>query len=447
MSEPPPLPCVVRGLRWGAITDTACLEKMLVYSLWMGEAHTPLACVAHALAQWHTSERVPFLMNRLRTPTQLRAQYHECTSEPSRIHTLDTHGKSKRKAVRTQRWQGFPAPFAWGTAHPAPAQSPVRDLEIRADQPALQALFDAYADQLCLLQLSAGLSLSRPMYGSDTRIQAANDERDEAQWFCADVAERYFEHLAPRMCATLRSKCFAPGPSLTPRRRRPWKRSVSAAKPGPAPEAPPVPQERHPILHAERTTRRSSLTSSTRISNEVVMSRRLVRPVSLQRTSSAPLTTTMASSAARPASVQAGKRQRTDSHEARAPAKTLVSATPERAPLQSMERPSTPDSSPPTSPTGLKGEPLGMDSALQPPAQPVRLTPVGAQASPACDRRSVSPSDAPRSRSMLQDRPMRSPDALARSLANMDEDESDVELVIPSSRKAAMYIDPLSYIG
>ncbi|WFD21010.1 hypothetical protein MCAP1_003265 [Malassezia caprae] len=511
MPEPPRPPCAVRGLRWGVITDTACLDKMISYSLWMGEAHTPLACVAHALAQWHTSEHVTFLMSRLCTPTQLRAKYQEgayecvvallgdeavedtvseamraavrhgplaqaavheaereshvraflaaiyrrdvemqllllCASwphvpeqraEPTPAHTQDTHTKSKRKAARTQRWQGFPTPFAWGTVRPAPASSPVKDLEVRADQPSLRALFDAYADQLCLLQLSAGLSSSRAIYGSDVRTHAPHDDRDEAQWFCADVVERYFEHLAPRMCATLRSKCFAPGPSLTPTRRRPWKRS-SSAKPPPPPEPVPAPQEKHPLLQADRTARRSSL-SSSRISNEVVMSRRLVRPSSLQRTSSAPLTTSMSSTMARTSSAQASKRQRTMTHDERSSAKTLVSATPERPPAQVMEQLMSPTSSPPTSPTGHRGEPLGADMSLRP-SEPARSPHVSLQeAAPAWDRRSSSPSDMPRSRSTTQvlDAP---------SLAGMD-DESDVELVIPSSRKAAMYIDPLSYIG
>lgn len=364
----------------------------------------------------------------------------EQRAELTHAHTQDTHTKSKRKAARTQRWQGFPTPFAWGTVHPAPAPSPLKDLEIRADQPSLRALFDAYADQLCLLQLSAGLSSSRAMYGSDTRIQTAHDDRDEAQWFCADVVERYFERLAPRMCATLRSKCFAPGPSLTPTRRRPWKRRYSA-KAAPVPESAPAPQEKHSILQAERTTKRSSLTTSSRISNEVVMSRRLVRPASLQRTTSAPLSTSMPSSMARTTSALPSKRQRTDAHDARAPAKMLVSATPERPPPQVMEHASSPGSSPPSSPTGHKGESLGENTATPPPLEPARLPPLSTQAAPSLEHRSSSPSDMPRSRSVVQ-----APDALARSLAGMD-DESDVELVIPSSRKAAMYIDPLSYIG
>lgn len=126
MSEPPPLPCAVRGLRWGAITDTACLKKMLMYSLWMGEAHTPLACVAHALAQWHTSERVPFLMNRLRTPTQLRAQYHEVAYEhvvamlqESAIESRTNENEAMRAAVRH-------GPLAQAAMHGAERESHVR---------------------------------------------------------------------------------------------------------------------------------------------------------------------------------------------------------------------------------------------------------------------------------------------------------------------------------
>ncbi|WFD24692.1 hypothetical protein MEQU1_003395 [Malassezia equina] len=209
----------------------------------MGEAHTPLACVAHALAQWHTSERVPFLLQRLCTPTQLRAKYqgsaHErimallqnentditdneeekamraavqqgplaqvASDEAGRkghvrafLAAMYRRDKSKRKAARTQRWQGFPTPFTWNALSPAPAPSSVKDvLDIRADQPSLSALFEAYADQLCLLQLSAKLSSSEWMYGSDARISTPNDDRDEAQWFCADVVERYFDHVAP----------------------------------------------------------------------------------------------------------------------------------------------------------------------------------------------------------------------------------------------------------
>lgn len=110
MSEPPAAPCAVRGLRWGRITDMVCLQHMLLYSLWMGEAHTPLACVAHALAQWHTNERVPFLLQRLCTPTQLRAKYQGSAHE--RIMTLlqnentDITDNEEEKAMRAAVQQG-----------------------------------------------------------------------------------------------------------------------------------------------------------------------------------------------------------------------------------------------------------------------------------------------------------------------------------------------------
>lgn len=276
------------------------------------------------------------------------------------------------------------------------------------------------------------------MFGSDARISTPNDDRDEAQWFCADVVERYFDHVAPRMCATLRSKCFAPGPSHTPTRRRPWKRSVSSAKPA-APPSQTSTQDVHPILHAERTTRRSSLSNSTRISNEVVMSRRLSRPVSLQRTSSAPL---YAASTARTALVHGSKRQKTHASETRAPAKTLVSATPERSHTEPTERPSSPNSSPPTSPTSHRGDPLGSSTTELVRSPPPALSHPG---SPSEDRASFS-RGLSRSQSMVEERPAPTMPPASRA-TDADADDSDVELVIPSSRKAALCIDPLSYIG
>jgi len=124
MSEPPRTPCTVRGLRGGIITDTACLEKILSYGLWMGEAHTPLSCVAYALAQWHTSERVSFLMSRLCTPTQLRAKYQEVAYDRV-VAILDdkvvegTVDEAMRAAVRL-------GPLAQAAVHEAERESHVR---------------------------------------------------------------------------------------------------------------------------------------------------------------------------------------------------------------------------------------------------------------------------------------------------------------------------------
>lgn len=94
------------------------------YSLWMGEAHTPLACVAHVLAQWHTRERMSSLMHRLCTPTQLRAKYQDGAYE--QVLSILTNREEVQELDHAMRAAVRHGPLAQAAAHEAERERQVR---------------------------------------------------------------------------------------------------------------------------------------------------------------------------------------------------------------------------------------------------------------------------------------------------------------------------------
>ena len=122
----------------------------------------------------------------------------------------------------------------------------------------------------------------------------------------------FFAKSLPVEYGTLRVKCFGPGLFSSPVRRRRWHRTASA------PQAPPptITHESHPILNAERTEKRRPWPSSVRSSNQVHMSRRLVRTQS--HTIQPPP----------PPPPRTSKRKRPASRWVSSPVKTLVTETP-----------------------------------------------------------------------------------------------------------------------
>lgn len=249
--------------------------------------------------------------------------------------------KSKRKAAPARRWTGpsLAAPFAfpWDTrtvtptkAPPVPgaaAPSPAR--VDRTDPESLLALLDSLADHMCLLQVSTSMAgdAAVPKYGSAARDRLPQDERDEAQWLCADVIEPAFRKSLPRACAQLRAKCFVPEATLgaTPKPVRRFERVASAPAPAPAPASRPsrVAEPLHHVLEEERASQRTTRRSSTpRAPQEVHMGRRLVRSTSMGHSAS----NERAAPAERPQDRPPPRREAPPSGSG----VTIVSATPER---------------------------------------------------------------------------------------------------------------------
>ncbi|KAL4400428.1 hypothetical protein ACI68E_003345 [Malassezia pachydermatis] len=439
----------------------ARVERMYAYTLWMGEAHTPLQCFAKALVS--LDGPLDAYLPLLQTPTQLREKYHgsyrdtimSMLDHPTTESVPDVQGRamhaaiqhgpfftaahsldhratavrvflsaiqcrevelqlilvawmltqtpssssssavpssavstgrssSKRKASRTHRWPGIPTPFAWGAT--APRTSPPtkrQELAIAADYASLSALFEALADQLCLLQFSSTLAESATLYGSQSRWRSHHDQRDEAQWFCADVMEPVFQPQLSMFCTTLRTKCFGPGPATTPVRRRRMKRTVSAPSKPTRTTEPKL--ALGTMLSAEHADRRRSLSGQTRTPTEVHMSRRLVRTHSTTSVPTPSLTSTEPTpSATAPSSTLSHKRKRPASRWAGAPIQTLVMATPEHTRIVPnipiIPEDVSPSSSPPMSPS-LDRKPVAAQAVSEPSDSDVELIIPAAQKS------------------------------------------------------------------
>ena len=287
-----------------------------------------------------------------------------------------------------------------------------------APDTSLAGVFDMLADQLCLLQFTAHLSAGQPAYGSAARTRAVSDERDEAQWFCADVLEPAFSASLPRLCAQLRAKCFGPGPAAVPNTPRRMKRTVSAPSAQPRADAPRA-ADLHEILSGERARPERRRSGLARPPAEVHMSRRFVRT----------------SSATQPlAPVHKRKRPAMRRPPAERTTHTLVSATPEHVRTvpwpPAPPSPESPSASPSVRRTSLlahaaKPEELADDQHALRPSSP--MTP-----EPCVDMASNSPVPSPTAQRHVPDAP------------TVPDDEEP--LVIPAARKAAIVRDPLSLL-
>lgn len=415
--------CSLSTARTSENDAVASLRRMYSYCLWLGEAHTPLIRVCLALDQLD-AKHVAGVMSMLQTPMQLREKYQRirhldwCKLEhaemdkngvacamrvalvygPMKEALLSEHRDAAIRAfvtaIHCREIELHIIIVCWLLRHvvqlPKTGATSL-DVDQRRDTPweasyeSLRPLFDALADHVCLLQLSTTLytsPISAWQFGSATRQVPIHDERDEAQWFCEDVIGTFYAQALPAEYGTLRVKCFGPGLSASPVRRRRWHRTASAPQPPP----PTVTHESHPILDAERTEKRRPWPSFVRSSNQVHMSRRIVRTQShmMQPT---------------PPQVPTSKRKRPASRWASSPAKTLVTETPRhpRPPSHSVIEPmadSDVDDAPP--------------SPLSPSASRLPQDPVNRTASPDSD--------------------------------------SDVELLIPAAQKAAWKRDPWSLL-
>lgn len=393
---------------------------------------------------------------------------------------------SKRKAARPQRWRGMPAPFAWAPAAlaaPAPVARP--PLQVQDNRASLLALVEALADQLCVLQLSTVAEAALPRFGSSARLCLAHDERDEVQWFCADVMEAAYARSLPQVCALLRIKFFGPGPGAAASKPRALKRTMSvpshatsgptlaaapaaapaaasAAAPAAAPSTAPAvgpAADLHPILTAAQTERRRGVSATTRPAPEVHMSRRLSRTTSASHAAPSSASLSQAGPAPRD-----HKRKRPASRwSGGAASTTLVMATPKRSRMAAAPGPSadaalsswesSPASSPPGSPSlhrsgALAAPPpsTGDGAALQlggpdgPPRRAAwarqRSAPAGALPPP-----QTAPPLLPLPHAVSAARA--SPHATSPAAAAPDADESDVEWLVPAAKRTGAY-DPLS---
>ena len=345
--------CTLSTARTCEHDAVASLRRMYAYSLWLGEAHTPLVRVCTALDQLDATH-VTGVMSMLQTPMQLREKYQHIrhldwsawdSAEESKnedtcaMHAALRYGPMKEALLSEHRDAAIRAfitaihcreielhliMVCWLLRHVGPlpkAEAALPSINHQCDMPwdasydSLRPLFDALADHVCLLQLSTTLDkspVSAWQFGSATRQAHIHDERDEAQWFCEDVIGAFFAKSLPAEYGTLRVKCFGPGLFSSPVRRRRWHRTASA------PQAPPptITHESHPILNAERTEKRRPWPSSVRSSNQVHMSRRLVRTQS--HTIQPPP----------PPPARTSKRKRPASRWVSSPVKTLVTETP-----------------------------------------------------------------------------------------------------------------------
>lgn len=419
--------CTLSTARTNEYDAVASLRRMYSYSLWLGEAHTPLVRVCTALDQLD-AKHVTGVMSMLQTPMQLREKYQSirhldwCELEHAgkdkndvtyAMHVALIYGPMKEALLSEHRDAAIRAfvtaihcrdielhiiIVCWLLRHvgplskaevPPPGMDQQRDMPWEASYDSLRPLFDALADHVCLLQLSTTLDTSPNsawQFGSATRQVPIHDERDEAQWFCEDVIGTFYAKALPAEYGTLRVKCFGPGLFASPVHRRRWHRTASAPQP-PPPPPPTVTHESHPILDAERTEKRRPWPSSLRSSNQVHMSRRLVRAQSHMMQPP-------------PAQPPTSKRKRPASRWASSPAKTLVTETPRH----------------PRPPSHSVIEPMADSDVDDAPPSPL---------SPSASR-------------LLQY------DSVNRTAS--PESDSDVELLIPAAQKAAWKRDPWSLL-
>ncbi|WFD32597.1 hypothetical protein MSPP1_003645 [Malassezia sp. CBS 17886] len=301
-----PLPFALRVSR-PSILGAEDVRNAYARTLWLGEAHSPLDAFVRTL------DRIPevpvddALIPPVAPPTKLREKtqlqillvcWLLCRGAPPR-----SPPRTRRKTKAAKRWLApmHPAPFhfPWQPAAGAPSATevpPAADATRAAEaHPAAEALLageappasfdvlESLADHLCLLQFSAHMASSghgSALFGSAARVRAADDERDEAQWFCADVVEPAFLQRLPRACAMLRMKCFGPAMPSVPTPKRSRLHRVASAPHATAPHAEDhAPQERHTlqrILTQERTRTRTA-PAARAVDREVHMLRRFVR--------------------------------------------------------------------------------------------------------------------------------------------------------------------------
>lgn len=248
----------------------------------------------------------------------------ELRTDARLIDTPASPPASKRKVAKTKRWAGMAPvlPFAFAWDRPAARGAPTAGAVLpsrsaaadpgstqsggdvpesqprtapldraaaseggpRADVPqpmpadftdplaSLPPLWESLADYLCLLQC-APVGASSALYGSAARVHTAHDERDDAQWLCADILDPAFSKHLPKECSQLRTKCFGPSAASTPlRSRRRRSETVSAPRPASAPVL--AKSETRTMIragwkqkevHMPRQLKRSTSTSGTKV--------------------------------------------------------------------------------------------------------------------------------------------------------------------------------------
>ena len=481
-------------------------RRMYAYSLWFGEAHTPLTRVLTALTHIDVFF-VPDMMKCVYTPAQLREKFQHlrqldfvALQQSPCVHTDDydtrafrsalnwgpmqeairteekepasrafmaavhcrevqlqllivawllphvpkvpsTHARydtssysKRRKHSKPKSWHAPHIPFADVAMERLPTTNEPKELSIEMTYDSLRALYEALADQLCLLQFSATLTPCAWVFGSGARVKTMQDERDEAQWFCADVFGSTYASSLPKEYEILRLKCFGPGlTETTPTRRRRMERTSSAplasmpVEPSSARESTSVSgsvHENHPILDAERSSQRRLLTT-LRSTNEVHMTRRLVRTHSYTPQSTtlhSPMSTPTATAPS--TSMRHHKRKAPANRWASVPAKTLVMETPRHVRQRTVSFPSV---------AGGLLDKTQHDRAINGSNTNTHANDVDDED----DSLPPSPSTA-----RITTRTSSVPDLISRPPT--PDSDSDVDLLIPETQKAARKRDPLA---
>lgn len=354
-----PLPFSLRA-SGSSVEALPVLRSLYAAALWLGEAHTPIASFLHALQRTSGPPDTIYPLVRTADEISQRHRHIRGSRDPpddderaaftfamehgpvARVrddaHALNAFFSAVqcREYVHTNRTELQLVLAFWIESKEPPRRAsppapPARRMPVQPafwgapPDPAVPkntapgyGLLGALADQLCLVQFTAGLarSDSTPLYGSASRHRDALDERDEAQWLCADVIEPAFKHVLPRQCAQLRAKCFVPEADASPVRRIRLERVSSA------PQVPRRPRDKplSAALEAERSSSTRTAPKAAVATRQIDMGRRLVRSTSTGSVGGPALST-----AVRPAHKRKGHASRWGSQ-----AHTLVAATPER---------------------------------------------------------------------------------------------------------------------